>query len=188
MWCSSASTPQLNIETNDNYYEDGTRRHYAYGYDYQNLVLTFYVDQDFLVKKFFDNWKQSIVPNKKNFRYPDSYTADSLNLYILNQEDKVTYKYEYSRVFPKTIQAIDLSYANGNTIAVFSVEFVFEDVFYSKYNSGVADESDTSKPKPGNINGEVDPDSYNNEVLQTLVDSIRTPYNDSPVDTTGLFE
>jgi hypothetical protein len=141
MWCSAAHTPHAFISTNDNYIEAGVRRKYAYDVDYQNLVLNFYVDQDFEIKKFFDEWKRRIVPHNRQFNYPDSYTANSMFLYILNQENKETYEYEYTRVFPKTISSIELSYANGNSISGFNVEFVFEDVYFTSLKNG-----DTSKP------------------------------------------
>lgn len=136
MWCSNAMTPQVSIMTNDDYIEAGIRRKYAYEYDYQNLVLQFYIDQAYDIKKFFDEWKQKIVPHHRNFNYPDDYTASKLQLYILNMEDKVTYQYEYLNVFPKTIQSVDLSYANGNQVSQFSVEFVFTDFNFIKHSNG----------------------------------------------------
>ena len=141
MWCSAAHTPHTFVSTNDNFIEAGVRRKYAYDVDHQNLVLNFYVDQEFKIKKFFDDWKRKIVPYNRQFNYPDQYTAESLFLYIINQEDKVTYEYEYSRVFPKTINSIELSYANGTSIAGFNVEFVFEDVYFKSIKDG-----STSKP------------------------------------------
>lgn len=136
MWCSNAMTPQVSIMTNDDYIEAGIRRKYAYEYDYQNLVLQFYIDQQYDIKKFFDDWKQKIVPHHRNFNYPDEYTAEKLHLYILDMTDKVTYQYEYLNVFPKTIQSVDLSYANGNTVSQFSVEFVFTDFNFIKHING----------------------------------------------------
>lgn len=141
MWCSASHTPHTFISTNDNFIEAGVRRKYAYDIDHQNLVLNFYIDQEFEIKKFFDTWKQKIVPHNRQFNYPDNYTANSMFLYILNQEDNVTYEYEYSRVFPKTISSIELSYANGTAISGFNVEFVFEDVYFKSAKDGV-----TSKP------------------------------------------
>jgi hypothetical protein len=147
MWCSGATTPQSMIETNDDFIENGIRRKFAFDHDYQNLVLTFYVDQAYDVKYFFDEWKRKIVPSKRNFRYPDEYTADKLNVYIIDQSGKDTYLYEYARVYPKTVQSIELSYASGAAISTFTVEFVFEDVYFSKYTNGKFDESKTSTPK-----------------------------------------
>lgn len=130
MWCSAAQTPHTFLMTNDNFIEAGVRRKYAYDVDFQNLVLNFYIDQEYKVKQFFDTWKQAIVPYHRKFQYPDSYTAEKINLYILDQTDTPTYKYEYSRVYPKTINSTELTYAGGNSIAALNVEFVFEDVYY----------------------------------------------------------
>lgn len=136
MWCSNASTPQVSVMTNDDYIEAGTRRKYAYEYDYQNLVLQFYIDQDFDIKKFFDDWMYAIVPHHRNFNYPVDYTSNSLSVFIINQEDKKTYEYKYLNVYPKTIQQIDLSYSNANQPATFSVEFVYETFYYISHKNG----------------------------------------------------
>lgn len=142
LWCSGASTPHNVIMTNDNYIEAGIRRKYAYDQDIQNLVLTFYVDQDFQIKKFFDVWKSKVVSNRRSFEYPDSYTAEFINVYIINQSGDDTYKYEYSRAYPKTISSIELTHS-GATHSTLSVEFVFEEVYYTSMKTNEF----TSKPK-----------------------------------------
>lgn len=144
MWCHAASTPQNTISTNDNYIEAGVKRKYAYDQDYANLVLQFYIDQSFEVKKFFDDWKQMIVPHRRTFGYPSDYTANSLNLFMIDETGNATYKYEYSNVVPKTIQSVEMSYATGNATSTFSVEFVFEEVYYSSIVDGSV--KFTSKP------------------------------------------
>lgn len=148
MWCHTAMTPQTTILTRDDHTEAGTRRKYAYDQDYQNLTLSFYIDQDFKVKEFFDKWKSIIVPQKRNFGYPDDYTAETLNLYITNQANKSTYKYEYSRIFPKSIGSIDLSYANGAALSTFTVDFVFEEFTATSLSDTVV--NSTTKITPNN--------------------------------------
>lgn len=153
MWCHTAMTPQVTILTQDTHTEAGVRRKYAYDQDYQYLTLGFYIDQAFDIKMFFDKWKHAVVPQKRNFGYPIEYTADNLIVYILDQTDKVTYKYEYYKVFPKSVSAVDLSYANGNATATFTVDFVFEECFFSKMSGGVETftsrtKADESKPVP----------------------------------------
>lgn len=172
MWCHMAQTPQTTILTQDNHIEAGVRRKYAYDQDYQNLTLSFYVDQDYKIKQFFDQWKSIIVPQNRNFGYPDDYTANSLNLYIINQEDESTYKYEYSRIFPKSINAIELSYENGNTYSTFSVDFVFEEVFYSTMN-GKEVITVSNKPSGISIAGtspeEISSANMNKEILMQKI-------------------
>lgn len=128
-WCAGASTPMTYIHTQDNYTENGIRRKYATDYDHANLILHFYIDQDYSIKKFFDDWMRKIVPNRRNFNYPKDYTVDKLSLFIINMEDTATYQYDYSRVFPKHLSQIDLS-ATNSELSTFSVEFVYETFNY----------------------------------------------------------
>jgi len=153
MFCHTAMTPQSTISTQDNYLEAGTRRKYAYDQDYQNLTLSFYIDQQFAVKRFFDQWKQAIVPQRRNFNYPEQYTAESLNVYILDSNGKATYKYEYSKVFPKSFNTVELSYAPTSGPSTFTVDFVFEEVYYSSLKSGLTEF--TSKPDDAPVDTKV---------------------------------
>lgn len=162
MWCHSAQTPHMFISTNDNFVEAGVKRKYAYDVDFQNLVLNFYVDQDFKIKQFFDEWKQAVVPYNRNFSYPELYTAKSLTVFILNAEDQITYAYEYTNVYPKTINSMDLNFANGTAILDLNIEFVFEDVYYTQYDLGNA----VNSSKPENFT-EVFNNRYNNEITQS---------------------
>jgi len=167
MWCHTAQTPQAGILTDDSYIEAGTRRKFAYDQDYQNLTLSFYIDQDYKIKRFFDQWKQAIVPQRRNFGYPDDYTAPSLKLYIVNQADIATYEYEYIKIYPKTIQAVELSYATGIATSTFTVEFVFEDVYYSSLKFGNLIDF-TSKPDNAIIPSKQGLGVTNPEVKQSI--------------------
>lgn len=111
MWCTSVATPDVTMLTNDNYVENGIRRKFAYDYDYNDLSLTFYIDQEYEIKKFFDDWMKAIVPYQRRFNYPDDYTADTLFLNILNQNDQDTFQYRFKRIYPKSITPIDLNYS-----------------------------------------------------------------------------
>lgn len=144
-WCHSAQTPQVSIETDDSYLEAGTRRKFAYNQDYANLTLGFYLDQNYKIKRFFDQWKQAIVPQRRNFGYPKDYTSSSLKVYIIDQTGNATYSYDYVNIYPKTLASVDLNYTATGAISNFSVEFVFEDVYYSE----IMDDQVliTSKPK-----------------------------------------
>jgi hypothetical protein len=186
MWCSGASTPQITVSTDDDYIEAGTRRKYAYDQDYQNLVLTFYIDQGYDIKHFFDKWKSMIVQQRRNFKFPDTYTADLLNVYIIDQANKDTYLYSYRRVYPKTIQSVELSYANGVAISTFAVEFVFEEVHFSKRKNGQSVES--SYPITNTSATTLTDGIENNELLQQLSDTTIVDYSDAPVDMSGFVD
>lgn len=165
LWCAAAQTPQSTILTRDEYVEAGTRRKYAYDQDYTNLTLSFYLDQDYNVKKFFDLWKQAIVPQRRNFEYPDGYTAEKINVYIINQEEKSTYLYEYSRAYPKSNNAVELNYANSTTVATLTIDFVFEEAYFTAFNDQGA-VTITSRPK--NETKTLPPQVLNKEVSQEV--------------------
>lgn len=129
-WCAGASTPLTYMHTQNNYNEAGIKRSFAHDYQYGNLSLHFYVDQDYVTKKFFDDWMRKIVPNKRNFKYPKDYTIDKLSLFIINMEDTVTYQYDYRRVFPIAVSDINLSATSGTEASVFTVHFTFETYDY----------------------------------------------------------
>lgn len=145
MFCHSASTPQSTIYTRDEFLENGIRRKYAYDQDYTPLTMTFYVDMDFKVKRFFDQWKRGIVEQRRQFNYPDEYTAPFMNLNLINSEGSIVYKYEYSNIFPKSFNMIDMSYTPNNAPLSMSVDFVYEEVYYSSM-SGDEKVEYTSKP------------------------------------------
>lgn len=176
MWCSSIQTPQTTIFTRDDYLVDGKRRKYAFDQEYQNLTLTFYLDQEYKIKQFFDEWKNRIVPQRRNFEYPDSYTADKLNLSILNQDNRITYVYEYSRIFPKSINAVDLSYANGNQIATLTVDFVYEEVYYNEIADTGAVQS-TSKPTINTTETSAPPKNTEARIEETSQDENQGGYD-----------
>ena len=137
MWCDMAHTPQVTISTRDDYIEAGTRRKYAYDQDQSNLTLSFYLDQDYKIKNFFDKWKGLTTSNNRHFGFPSDYTVDRLNVHAINHGGTSTQCYEYRNVFPKSISGTDLSYVDGNNVAKFSVEFVYEEYISVKYNNGV---------------------------------------------------
>lgn len=138
MWCNSATTPMNMMYTKDDFIENGVKRKFVYDQDYQNLVLNFYMDQNYEIKYFFDMWTRKIVPSKRYINYYDDYVARSLTLFMLNQAENVVYEYEYRNVYPKTIQSMDLNYSNGSQAAQFSVEFAYETVYFTQYTPRLA--------------------------------------------------
>jgi hypothetical protein len=135
MYCATASTPFTNMFTNDDYNEVGIKRKYIYDYDYQSLLLTFYIDQTHHPKKFFDEWMQAIVPSSRKFNYYDDIISDKINLTITDSTTKDVYKYTYNRALLKTVSNIDLSQSATGTVSTFNAEFVFETVSFESLSS-----------------------------------------------------
>lgn len=129
-FCFSASTPGHNFLTQDNYSTAGTKRKFIYDHDYGNLRLDFYCDQNYQIKKYFDAWITTIRTAGRVFNYPDAYTAENLDVFILDIADNEIYQYNYTKVVPKTISEVSLNWKSGNEISTFTVDFVFEEAFF----------------------------------------------------------
>lgn len=127
LFCHGAQTPFTQMLTNDNYFEAGIKRKFVHDYDYQDLMLQFYVDQNYLVQKFFEKWKELIVNSRRNLNWPDDYTAESIVLNMIDLEGNSNFSYTYKRVVPKMINSISLDYGS-NGIMSLPVSFVFETV------------------------------------------------------------
>lgn len=127
LFCHGAQTPFTQMMTNDNYFEAGIKRKYIHDYDYQDLMLQFYVDQSYLVQKFFEKWKELIVNSRRNFSYPDDYTSETVKLHMIDLEGNSNFVYTYKRVVPKVINSISLDYGS-NGIMSLPVSFVFETI------------------------------------------------------------
>jgi hypothetical protein len=127
LFCHGAQTPFTQMMTNDNYFEAGIKRKFIHDYDYQDLMLQFYVDQTYLVQKFFEKWKELIVNSRRNFSYPDDYTAESFKLNMIDLEGNSNFSYTYKRVVPKVINSIMLDYSSTGIMSL-PVSFVFETV------------------------------------------------------------
>jgi len=146
LYCHGAQTPMVNFMTNDNYFEAGIRRKFIYDYDYQDLMLQFYVDQDYSTFKFFDKWREIIVKNRRNLSYPDSYTAESINLYMIDLEGTVKHSYSFKRAIPKIVNSISLDYASGGAMSL-PISFVFETIENGpiQANTSITDQMITEK-------------------------------------------
>tara|TARA_R110001592_G_scaffold47839_2_gene151199 strand:- start:276 stop:998 length:723 start_codon:yes stop_codon:yes gene_type:complete len=74
---------------------------------------------------FFENW-QKLAFNEKtwNIGYYFDYTS-SIEIYILDKQDKRRYGIKLWEVFPKTIGANELAYESINTLMLLPVNFTF---------------------------------------------------------------
>ena len=147
-FCDGASMPGRTIadETNDAMY--GPERSIARGVTYDDITLTFYMDQNMAEQVLFKSWQNlAISPNTYNSNYYDEYTG-SIDIFPLiglqqgqnikratQQEDtadgeplaraKIGANFTHlAEAFPKTIAPIEMSYANSG-LAKLSVTFSY---------------------------------------------------------------
>ena len=120
LYCEAASLPSLNIDTKLNKVY-GPGREMPYGVSYSPVNLTFYIDRDYIVKRFFDTWQRSIINE-------DTHHANFYNEYVtqvhilaLDASDgmdvsqsslKARYQCTLLEAYPKTVA--EVAYGAGN--------------------------------------------------------------------------
>lgn len=110
LYCEQANFPMLNISTKAiKIFGPSYQRPVSSEYGGEGVSLTFHVDRDMRIKKFFDDWMHSIV-GQENYlvNYASDYTS---TIYIrqLDEQDKVTYEIELIDAFPRSMNLMDLN-------------------------------------------------------------------------------
>ena len=124
--CESVSLPgrNLNTLTDSNIY--GPTREIVDGVMYaEDVSMTFVSSAGLDERVFFEEWQELAFDKKTwNLKYYNDYVS-SVNIYLLDRQDKRQYGIKLVEAFPKTISGTDLSQATGNEIIKISVSFSF---------------------------------------------------------------
>jgi hypothetical protein len=90
----------------------GEVREVPYELQFDPINLSFYVDNNWMVKKFFDDWRTKIFNwQTRTSGYYDKYVRD-VTIYCYNKDNKEAYTVKLYKAFPKTIGSIALDYGN----------------------------------------------------------------------------
>lgn len=131
--CESASLPGRSIST----FEHGMVRHAIkrpYGYINDDVTLTFYVTNDFYIKKIWEQWMNTVI-NDVNDKvgYRDDYAMD-VTISVLNLNHNEIHQVTLTKAYPITINAIELNNGSENELMRLSVTLTYED-YTTKSNS-----------------------------------------------------
>lgn len=150
--CEQASLPLLNVNTKSHrIYGPAYPRPVTSEYGGEGLPLTFHVDREMNVKRFFDDWIHLII-NKNNFNV--SYSLDYLSSIIINQldeADNITYSVAVEDAFPRSINLMELNHAAQSQTHRLTVLFAYRKwaVYDSKNPGGVTTTTTLDKNKLG---------------------------------------
>lgn len=124
LFCDTAQLPGININTNQvRVY--GEIREVPYEISYEPVTLTFYVDNNLMVKKFFDEWLLGVnIGDSRNFRYYDEY-AKSIQIDVEDLNDRSLYRVYLMEAYPKNVSAVSLDYASKDVMKL-SVTFQYK--------------------------------------------------------------
>jgi hypothetical protein len=101
LFCESVSLPQMSVMMKQQRLFGPTyNRAATVDYGGAGIQLTFYVDSDMKVKKYFDSWMHMCVaPSTFSARYLKDY-AFNVDIYQLNEKDERTYHIRLIEAFP----------------------------------------------------------------------------------------
>ena len=124
--CETVSIPgrNLNTLTDSNIY--GPTREVVDCVMYaEDITMTFTASSGLKERVFFEKWQEMAFDlTTWNLKYYNDYVS-SVNIYLLDRQDKRQYGIKLVEAFPKTISGTDLSQATGNEIIKISVSFSF---------------------------------------------------------------
>ena len=138
--CSDAVLPTSSYATSevkDNFM--GVTQEFAHTRLYTDIDLTFYIDRDYKVLRFFEGWmdyisgggevEQSSSGNYyRRFTYPDNYKNSQIYIKKFEKDfaaDKRSINYQLINAFPKGITSIPVSYGPADLLKV-SVTFNYD--------------------------------------------------------------
>jgi hypothetical protein len=111
LFCEQALLPSLSLSS-QGVKSYGESREVVYDRNFESITLTFLVDKNMEVKKYFDMWIDTIIsPNTRNASYYDTYCKD-ITILVQDTKDNNVYETVLREAYPKTIGAISLDYNN----------------------------------------------------------------------------
>jgi hypothetical protein len=112
---------------------------------YDPVNLSFYVDNDMNIKKFFDSWINYIInPITRNHSYYNNYTT-LVDIIVYDSEHNEKYKVTLHEAYPKTVSDISMSFSGDNIMKLsVTMQYRYYTVFNYNTNS-VIESSDNTK-------------------------------------------
>ena len=101
--------------------------------DYGDLSMTFYIDVEGTVLKFFEKWKETYYDVYLNSRQnPSIFISGKIVVYQLNGMHERKIMTTIMNVFPKMIGDIELSHESEDTLSTVNVSFAYSYLYTSK--------------------------------------------------------
>ena len=126
LYCEMASLPPVNISTKSfKIFGPTYQRPFSAEYGGEGISLTFHVDRDMQVKKFFDDWTSRVVDPDSGFvGFQEDYIS-TIRLRQLNEQDEVTYELELEEAFPRSVNLLELNNSAQNQTHRLNVLFAY---------------------------------------------------------------
>jgi hypothetical protein len=109
--CETAELPSRTYATAEQKFGSNPVEKYPYQVQFNDLNLTFIVDDDMLVKYFFDAWLESVIPSSNyNPNYKNTY-ACTINIRQYNNYNELSYSVDLFEAYPISVNQLDLDWS-----------------------------------------------------------------------------
>jgi len=125
--CESVTLPGRNLSTTGDTNIHGPLREVVNNVNYADSVaMVFQASADLRERVFFEKWQYTAFnPDTWNVGYYNDYASGSVDIYLLDKQNKRKYGLKLKECFPKSIAPTDLSYAANNEIIKLSIAMNF---------------------------------------------------------------
>tara|TARA_Y100001972_G_scaffold129093_1_gene194113 strand:+ start:677 stop:1318 length:642 start_codon:yes stop_codon:yes gene_type:complete len=121
--CESASIPGSSIAAIEHTLTGGYPQKRAVTRAFDKVDFSFYVTNDFYVRRMFDDWINMIIADDYTLTYHEEYVCD-VTIQQLDINDKPIYGVQLINAFPTSVGALQLTNAaGGETKMTVSMEF-----------------------------------------------------------------
>jgi len=173
--CDHIDIPSTTLATNDlNVY--GEVRAMPYQRLFGDTKISFYMDRDMSIKKFFDRWINHIIhPKSRIQNYYDNYIS-TMEAVVNTLEEKATYKVIYNECYPVSIDSVALDYSSKDIMKLsVAMKYKYYEIheFTSTVNYDFTKPIDVSNYFPTNLQF-----ASNYPTIQSIIQSrITNPFN-----------
>jgi hypothetical protein len=148
--CEETNFPPLIINTKAyKIFGPSYQRPVSAEYGGEGISMTFHVDQNMFVKRFFEEWTYAVI-SKNTFliNYQEEY-ATIVEINQLDQQNKIVYSCFLNEAFPRSINVMPLNHSTQNQTHRLTVMFAYRSWTSSspnEYESIITNTNDRFKP------------------------------------------
>jgi len=124
--CEISNFPPINLSVKPfKIFGPSYQRPITSEYGGDGISMTFHVDREMKVKKFFDDWIETVV-NRNNFTvaYQNEYIT-KISIRQLDEANNVNYEIELQEAFPRSLTLMDLNQSAQNQTHRLNVIFAY---------------------------------------------------------------
>jgi hypothetical protein len=125
----TANFPFHTFEKTDSFY-NGKSHGSIHKVDYDPIPITFNLDTENHVKRFFIEWSKLIMDENRNFGYKDDYVG-RITIILLDRNGNEKAEAVLEDAYPLNIDPVSLSYDENDSINQATISFSFSSIVYN---------------------------------------------------------